>query len=216
MIRLSFCLFILSLILQSTVFNSFYGARSAEKTSRLPAGPMHIEEYGTYNAAEEISEKAHIAIGVEAIQPAKERTVVLNFQGGTVGDLLNMLTATSQDYSWDETEGGVIHLARTGARVALLDVTISYPGAYKKTRQEIWENITDIPEISAWMKSNACSRQQFLNGKEFKKYNDPIYIAPGSMTVRQLLDTVAVKSGSNYWAVLQSPPTTGDCHITIW
>jgi hypothetical protein len=175
----------------------------------------HIEEFGAYNALAEISHKAQVVIGVEAIQPEKEPTIVLDFPGGTIEDLLNLFVSQAPDYRWEESENGVIHVFRNNAHVSLIDVVMFYPGADNKTRQEIWEDIGKRPEVVAWMGSNHCSRTELFNGKEFKHHNDPISIAPGSITVAHLLDEVAVKSGVDYWAVLRSAPGNS-CHVNIF
>ena len=168
-----------------------------------------------YHVLTEISEKANIAIGVEAVQPEEEPTVVLEFPGGTVADLLNMFVAQVPDYTWQEASSGIIHVARANAHISLLDVVMAYPGASKKTRQQIWEDITQRPEVSVWMKSNNCLRGELFHGGEFRVHNDPISIAPGALTVEQLLDDVSLKSGDNYWAVLQSPRSNNPCRVSI-
>ena len=180
--------------------------------ARLEA--LRIEEGAPYAALGEISEKAHIVIGVEAIQPKEEPTVIIDFPGGTVADLMNAFISQAPDYEWEENNGA-IHVFRKNARVSLVDIQMHYPGADKKTRHEIWDDIANRPEISAWLNSSHCTRQEYFHGKEFKDNNDPISIAPGDMTLKQLLDEVAIKSGDNYWAVLQSPPSGDSCHIAI-
>jgi hypothetical protein len=197
----------------SAVSDSALAANESASTKRI--GACHIEQAGAYHALAEISEKANIVIGVEAVQPEKEPTVVLDFPGGTVADLLNMFTARVPDYSWQEASNGVVHVTRTSAHVSLLDVGIAYPGADNKTRQQIWEDIAVRPEVSAWMNSVHCSREELFHGGEFRTHNGPISIAPGSFTVEQLLDDVAVKSGDNYWAVLQSPRSSSSCRVSI-
>lgn len=184
-------------------------------TSAKRVGACHIEQAGAYHALAEISEKAGIAIGVDSLQPEQEATVVLDFPGGTAADLLNMFIAQAPNYSWREANNGVIHVGRSGAHVALLDVVMAYPGADNRTRQQIWEDIADRPEVSAWMSSTHCSRGEFFHGGEFKDHNGPIYIPPGTITVEQLLDAVAAKSGGNYWAVLQSPVPSNSCRVAI-
>jgi len=175
---------------------------------------LHIEQFAVYNALGEISQKAQVTIGVDAVEPKQESTVVLDFPGGKVADLLDMFVAAAPDYRWTETSSGVIHVSRTSAHVSLLDVVMSYPGAVKKTRRNIWEDIANRPEVAAWMQSNSCLRGELFNGKEFREHDDPISIGPGSLTLTELLDQVAVKSRVNYWAVLQSPSDT-PCRIQI-
>jgi hypothetical protein len=187
--------------------------KSPVSSRRLPS--MSIEQYGVYNAAAEISEKAKFAIGVAAIQrPELEPTIKLNFSGGTVADLLNSLVSEAPDYEWRETERNVIHLSRNGPRVSLLDVVMSYPGAAKKTRQQIWDDLGQRPEILAWLESNHCRRSEVFTGHEFRDHNAPISIASESITVEQFLDQVAITSGTNYWAVLQSR-SGNSCQVGI-
>ncbi len=188
---------------------------TGERLSFKRVGACRIEQAGAYHALGEISEKAKVPIGVDAVQPEKEPSIVLDFPGGTVGDLLNMFVARVPDYTWAETDDGVIHVTRANGHVSVLDVVMAYPGAEKRTRRQIWEDISNRPEVAAWMNSAHCSRREFFHGGEFKIHNDPISIAPGAITLEELLDEVAVKSGSNYWAVLQSPPSSGSCRVAI-
>jgi len=177
--------------------------------------PLRIEQYGVYNAVAEISQKAHVPIGVDAILPAKEPTIVIDYRGGTLANLLNAVVALAPEYSWDETTGGVIHVVRKIAHVSLLDMTMYYPGAERKTRQEIWEDLANRQEIAQWLRSNNCQRQEIFMGNEFRRNNGPISIAPGTMTLRQLFDEVTVKSGTDGWFVLQSPPSDAQCHVSL-
>jgi hypothetical protein len=174
----------------------------------------HIETFGADNALHDISQKTGVTIGFEAVQPEKEMTFVIDFQGGTLAELLNMFVSQSPDYRWEETDGGIIHVSRSDVHTSLVDVVMDYPGVLKKTREEVWEDIAKRPEVVTWMNSNRCSRGELFNGKEFRSHNDPISIPSGSKTLAQLLDETAVKSGQNFWAVLQSPPST-PCRVDI-
>jgi hypothetical protein len=189
-------------------------AAAAKSISSKEIGACHIEQFGAYHALAEISQKAGVAIGVDAIQPEEEPTIVLDFPGGTVSDLLNMFVSQALDYQWQDGRGGTIHVSRRDAHVSVLDVAISHPGVRDKTRQEISQSISNIPEVSAWLNSTHCSRDQFSHGGEFRSHNDPISTGSGPLTVEQLVDEVAVKSGANYWAVLRTPASK-PCRVTI-
>jgi hypothetical protein len=206
--------FLLAFAVVQTVSLSCNGA-TPQSVSNKKIGGCHIEQGGAYNALAEIAQKAHLVVGVDAVQPKEEPTIVFDFPGGTVADLLNLFVSQAPDYGWEETSGGIIHAVRAGAHVSLLDVKMSYPGAVRKTRHEIWADLAQRPELSAWMKSAHCSRQEFLQGREFKDNNAPISIPAGNLTLEQLLDQVALGSGANYWAVLQSPQSSDSCHVAI-
>lgn len=182
-------------------------------TKRLP--PLHIEQAGVYEAIADISAKINVPIGFEGILPKTAPTIAIDFPGGTVADLFDSLVSQLHDYSWRETERGIIHVTQNNAHISLLDVVIAYPGANNKTRQQIWEDLSKRPELSAWLSSTGCSRREYFHGAEFRNHNSPISLPAGSLTLQQLLDDVTIKSGENYWAVLQTAPSTNTCEISI-
>jgi|SRR5277367_6278947 len=188
----------------------------AESAYRKHVGPCHIEQAGGYNALVEISAKSKTVIGVDAVVDYKtEPSIAFDFPGGTLADLLDMFLSQAPGYRWDETDDGVIHVSRSDHDLsALRNLAISYPGAENKTREEIWEDLANRPEISDWLKSAQCTRQEFFNGKEFKNHNGRISIPPGSVTLSQLLDKAAADSGENYWAILKSN-SDASCRISI-
>lgn len=185
-----------------------------QKMSDKKIGAVHVEEFGVYHALADIARKAGVVIGVDAIQPQKEPTVVFDFDGGTVGNLLNMFVSQVKDYQWQEASDGIIHVTRRGAHVSLLDVVIAYPGAHDETREKMSDDISGIPEVSSWLSSEHCSRDQFSQGNEFRSHNGYFSVDNGSLTIQQLLDQIAAKSGANFWAVLQSPQDK-PCRISI-
>ena len=142
----------------------------ASATSRTVAR-CRIEEFGVHNALRDIAERAHVVIGLEAVQPEKEETIVLDFPGGTTADLLNLFISQSPDYKWEEVDGGIIRVRRNGG-VSLANVSMSYPAMLHQTREEIWESIVRRPEIVAWIDSSHCTREELFSGKEFRNHND--------------------------------------------
>jgi hypothetical protein len=191
--------------------------RNVPPTTPIPAkhvDAFHIEQFGVYHALAEISQKAGIGIGVDAVQPDHEPTIVFDFPGGTVSDLLNLFLSQGPEYEWHESQSSMIHVSRRGSHVSLLDVQLSLQSSQKATRQEISEGLNSIPEITNWLNSNRCSRDQFTQGGEFRTHNDPISLPARTLTLEELLDEIALRSGSNYWAVLQNH-TDGACHVTI-
>jgi hypothetical protein len=176
-------------------------------------GSLHIEQDGVYYVLEQMSERAHVPVGVDAIQPAKGGTITLDFSGGSVAELMNLFVSKANDYRWVE-KSGVINVSRVNAGVSLVDVVIDYPGASGKTRQEIWMDIKSRPEVLAWFRDSGCSEFEYLTGQEFRQHNKPITIQPGKLSLRDLLNEVTTESGSGYWAVLQSAPSES-CRVSI-
>jgi hypothetical protein len=94
-----------------------------------------------------------------------------------------------------------------GAHLPLANVVMAYPGAHDKTVREIWMSLGDNPEIKAWLGANHCMRQEVFD--DYGSGSQPevrISIDAGSMTLAQLMDRVAIKSGTNFWEISQSPP----------
>lgn len=177
-------------------------------------GACHIEQFGAYNALADISQRANLPIGLDEVQPIVEPSIAFDFPGGTVAELLDMFTSNVPGYEWRQGQDNLIHVARRGSHVSLLDAVLYYPGARDMTRQEIWQDLSSRPEISAWLAANRCSRNELRSGKEFRSHNDPISIDSGAQTLEHLLDEVATKSGENFWAVLQSAPSK-PCRVDI-
>jgi hypothetical protein len=148
------------------------------------------------------------------VRPENETKITFDFPGGTVADLLNKFVAQYPDYRWRE-EHGAIHVFRKEGHVSLTDGSLSYPGSTNLTRLELWLDLYERPEIRAWMNSTNCRPEGPVPVRQLKPDKRPISIAPGSITVAQLLDEVAHRSGANYWAVLQSPPSRRLCHVSV-
>jgi hypothetical protein len=210
------CFSICVLIAQGLCGTRAEGAASTPAASNKLVESRHVQAMSAQDVFRDIAQREGVAIGVDAVLPEKEKATVLDFPGGTIADLLNMVVAQFPGYRWRE-EGGIIHVSRKDAHVSLADVVVSYPGAQHRTRLEMWMDIHERPEVKAWMKSMNCHPgEEPFHAKNFKPHKGPISIAPGSMTVTHLLDEVALQSGENYWAVLQrSSPMSHSCHVSV-
>src|SRR5271154_7052237 len=68
-------------------------------------GSLHIEQDGVYYVLDQMSERAHVPVGLDAIQPAKVETITLDFSGGSVAELMNLFVSKANDYRWVEKSG---------------------------------------------------------------------------------------------------------------
>jgi hypothetical protein len=175
---------------------------------------FHIQGISAFEALQYISRKYNVAIGMQGVVRKTDPKIDLNFSGGTVGDLLNAFVAKARDYHWQNDEG-FIHISRNDAPVSLANVVLTYPGTSQKERYEIWRTLHTLPEYVSWMKANQCHAFEQIRPVDFKFNDGPIDIAPGKMTVAQLLDQVAKKSGDGFWAVLQSDPSDATCRVSV-
>jgi hypothetical protein len=177
--------------------------------------PVHIEQFGYYNALSEMATKAKIQIGVEYEQESKERPIKFDFSGGTAGEFMNAFIQQAPDFSWEESNG-FLHVTLRGRHLDIGNVSITIPEALSKSRKDIWDDLATTPEIKTSLVESGCIRQEFMDGSEFRDNNKPIKLEPGSRTLRQLLDETASKSGENFWLILKSPPQQKPCSIAIW
>ena len=205
-------------VLRVMVFTLFASSLAVISAAEMPAGikleAHQFDGFGAYNAVAEIAAYAHVVIGFEAVRPKEWSAYDFHFSGGTLADLLDSFVNQNPDYQWEVIEDGVFRVRRRGEPVSLAAEAVSYPGAVNATRKEIWEGIQGLPEVKAWMLSNHCSPLDLLSGNEFRIHNKPIGIEPQSLSVSQLLDKVALRSGSNSWTIIQSPPGAL-CTITL-
>jgi len=177
-------------------------------------GALHIRGFTATEALQDISRMADVVIGLEATTHRGDQRVEFDFSGGTVADLMNAFVAQAPGYQW-QADNGIIHVFRDGEHLPLADLVLDYPGASDKTRLDIWEGLHNSPEYTAWMKSSQCYPGERLHPMFFHFDRGPIDIPPGKMTVAQLLDQVAIKTGDGFWAVLQSDPSNPVCTVGV-
>jgi hypothetical protein len=91
-------------MIQVVSIPSSAGSAPAASASKRVEG-CHIEAFGVHNAFRDIAQRANVVIGVEAVQPDDETKIVLDFPGGTVADLLNMVVAQSPRLSMARRRG---------------------------------------------------------------------------------------------------------------
>jgi hypothetical protein len=175
---------------------------------------FHIDKLSAHETLQYISRKYYIVIGVEAAVYKTDPKINVDFSGGTVRDLLNAFVAAAPDYRW-QNDKAVIHVFRNGPPSPLANLSLNYPGASQKQRFEVWQTLHFLPEYLNWMKTNQCRSFERIRPLDIHFNNAPIDIAPGQMTVAQLLDQVATKSSDGFWAVLQFDPSEPGCRVSV-
>ena len=176
-------------------------------------GKIHFTHNGAHNVLHEISHEAHVAIGVEAVEPADTSWIAFDFPGGTVRELLDSFVAQVPGYQWRQDEG-IIHVLWHGTHLPIADVAMSYPGAHDQTLLQVYWGLGSIPELKAWLESHHCSYPDGVITFGNPGRAPTLSVDGGSMTLAQLLDQVAIKSGENYWSIVQTP--AGEpCEVSI-
>ena len=208
------CQAVLPVMLFILFASSVAVASAAETPAGIKVEARQFRGFGAYNAVAEIAAYAHVVIGFVAVRPKEWSAYDFHFSGGTLADLLDSFVNQNPDYQWEVIEDGVLRVRRRGQPVSLAAESVSYPGAVNATRKEIWEVIQKLPEVKAWMISNHCSPLDLLSGNEFRIHNEPINIEPQTLSVSQLLDKVALRSGSHSWTIIRSTPGAL-CTITL-
>jgi len=176
--------------------------------------PLHIRGLTAYGALQDISRKANLVIGLEATMYRTDKAIEFDFPGGTVTGLLDAFVAHAPDFKWQD-DGGIIHVFRDGRHVPLADLVLDYPGASNAIRFDIWRSLHRRPEYIAWMNSSHCRAAERWRPWYFKYDSGPIDIPAGRVSVSQLLDYEATKTGDGFWAVLQSDSLDGPCMVAI-
>ena len=160
------------------------------------------------------SRKAHVVIGVEDVRSlTKHRPIVFDFPGGTVRELLDSFVSQFPGYQWNEDKG-IIHVLWHRTHLPIADVAMSYPGAHDQTLLQVYWGLGSIPELKAWLESHHCSYPDGVITFGNPGRAPTLSVDGGSMTLAQLLDQVAIKSGENYWSIVQTPPGE-PCEVSI-
>lgn len=82
-------------------------------------------------------------------------------------------------------------------------------------RLSIWAQLHRLPEYITWMKTSQCREVEHVSPVFFHFDKGPVDIPAGRLTVSQLLDQVAVKSGDGFWAILQSDASEPVCKVAL-
>jgi hypothetical protein len=187
-------------------------SKSESETYRL-----HIEEYGLYNALRDIAQTTHHVIGLaqDTTYPLRDNTYKLDIEKGTLENALDLVVSQAPSYAWHKEPDGSIRVFQKSAGTDRLDaVRLSFKGASRTTRQQIWLSLKDVPEINAWLTKANCIREDILSGREWTSHNDPINLVPLNESVGDLFDKVASDSGTYYWAVIKAQSGSA-CRVSI-
>jgi hypothetical protein len=177
-------------------------------------GALRVEGVLPFEALQRVSRKYNVVVGIEAVTYKSDQKISLDFPGGTLADLLGAFVTQAPDYHW-QNDNGIIHVFRNGASISLANVMLNYPGASQQERYLIWLGLRRLPEHVGWMKTYQCQPFARMSAFDFKFNDGPIDIPAGAVTVAQLLDQVAKKSGDGFWAILQSDPSDPVCRISV-
>lgn len=192
-------------------------AAAQEDLVAKPVSALHTEQRDAYDALQYVALRANIVIGVNAVLSPNDGRFKLDFPEGTVTDLLNAFASQAHGLRW-QRNGNILHVSSSDGGSSLANVVLDYPGAKDKNRLEIWRQVRRSPEVESWLRAHGCREVGRFSPYAYLRPNhrpDAINIPAASMTLAQLLDKVAVQTGVNYWAILQTAPTAKSCQVSI-
>jgi hypothetical protein len=175
-----------------------------DKQLQQSISAAEVNNLSLWGALSTLAEKHKVLIGFEAMPPTSgvNQTDVLNmqFQQGTIEDLLNEMMQIHPEYKWVKSRG-VINVMPSAKPNPLLELMISDFRVEKVTGYEASQVITDLPEVQAALPKLGLTRRELLN---FSGAYDPtkekrITLELHNVTVRQIMNKILQASGKDSW-----------------
>jgi len=183
--------------------------------SSKKVGPLRIEQSGMYSAIADISRRTGVPVGLDERSPLNPPSIIVNFAGGIAKDLFDQLVSAAPNYEWQEDSDGFVYVSRRDQHNPLLSQVIDFPGVNGETPWEVWSDMPKWTSLNEQLRAQGCSLTQVVPNKEFRTKTDRISIGPEHVSLRLLLDQIALQSGTKRWAVLESATQSGSCEVEI-
>ena len=188
-------------------------ATSQMAPSKTPIHDYTVQASSVNIALQQIARDHKVVIGLNAGGLAyANKQVSLFMKEGVLADALNAVTAQEPQYSWRERSGVIEFQAKEGA-LTLPDVQVARFTVKKMHSRQI--EVSEIPEVKKWMEENRCPHRDFFFLAGAQTDSGPeISVDLTHVTFGQVLDALAMQSGSYSWAV-NTYQSNGRCYSSI-
>jgi len=198
-------------------------AASPQAPTSNPASiPVHNLEIHHFaeDALAVLAERYHVVIGVYGTRNAPERetdaveSIHLSFKDGTLGDVFDAIVrADPRLLQWRTSANGSVHFVEYGP-LPLVDITVHSFEAEGLRRMEAVSTLSKIAEVSVWFRDHGCAPNEQFIGRlppEWAKFA----VHAKDVPLSAVLDDIAAKSGTYYWAIQRDQYSSGRCVITV-
>jgi hypothetical protein len=183
--------------------------------SKQTVQAIHVEGWGLDEMMHQVADKTHLAIGVELdVVVAKAGHFELDFPGGTVSDLASKCAALMHGASWRIVNNRSLFIYLPGKATSLSEQRIQYPGMSQARRQQVWEDLSNRPEIDNWMQKSGCKRQDIFIGDFWRGDKPTISIPAGTITLGDMIEMASSQSTRHFWSIVNDS-NNGACLIAI-
>jgi hypothetical protein len=186
-----------------------------EDFSKQTVQVLHVGGWGLADVMRQVADQTHLTIGVELdVDVPMAGHLELEFPGGTVADLASKCAALMHGASWRIVNNRSLFIYLPGKATSLSEQRIEYPGMSQARRQQVWEDLSNRPEIDNWMQKNGCKRQDIFIGDFWRGDKPTISIPAGIITLGDMLEIASSESTRHFWKILENSHE-GQCLISI-
>ena len=133
---------------------------------------------------------------------------------GTLGEVFDAIVRAEPRFlQWRTSANGAIHFIEDGP-LPLLDITVHSFEVEDLRRRDLWSTLPQIPEVSGWLKEHGCIINQIYAGSMPQEWGK-FAVHANDIILSAVLDDIAAKSGTYFWAVDRIQGSTGKCMITV-
>jgi len=186
-------------------------AAPAEPTS-IPVHNLTINSLTT-DALNTLAERYHVVIGVSGTFTGTDSLWIhVTLKDGTLGEVFDAIVRADPRFKWKTATNGAVHFVRE-APLPLLDIAVHSFDAEDFRRRDVSSTLPQIPEVAGWLKDHRCIMTEILSGSSLPEEWRRFAVHAKGTPFSAVLDEIAAKSGTYFWAVVQH--TTDGCVIHI-
>jgi hypothetical protein len=153
------------------------------------------------DAIQKLALDHHIVIGVSGtLVGSDDKLIDINLTGTTLKGVLDAIVAADPKYRWTTTSTGSLSV-NVGASLGFISIRLHEFRIIDLSPSMVASHLEKLPKIAEWLRSNSCSFNEIRTERSGKEQT--ITMIATDQSVAQILDSIAVETGSYSWLVLK-------------
>ena len=208
---------IISLVLVAGLATLSMAANQDRVTpAEIPVHDCLVEARSMDLALQGLANQYKIVIGIDFKGRPGQKPVSAFVAEGVFADVLNALVVSDPGYVWSVEPSGAIHFRSRSGAPTLPDMMVDKFVVKEVPAARLQTAIHQVPEVRQWTERNHCPDRTFfvVLGQIDLGGGPKISLDLSHVTFGQILDELALKSGSYSWAV-NTYELEGRCYSSI-
>ena len=185
-------------------------AQTVRSLPDAPVGDIRFQEKNIHLALSRISGRYKVPIGLEVASAddlLNERSITVQLNGGTLGDVLNAVVSQCPLYTWKVQDGVINVFPTSGNRDPVLKAILAAriqdfyleEGAPRFTFRQ---RVTSDPAVKSLLEENAVTFEgEMFSARDIERLGRGFSLKASNATVKTLLNRLIKESETKYWII---------------